>query len=63
MIDNLIRETNAQVIAPAYRRLTFVTWRESFDLTGPLYREYCAAHPDQKIILMGIQREAASQSL
>ena len=41
------------MIAPAYRRLPFVTWWEVFDLMVPLYREYCENHPDQKIVLMG----------
>lgn len=53
MIDTIIREADAQVIAPAYRRVPFATWRDAFDLIAPLYREYCETHPDQKIILMG----------
>lgn len=53
LIDTIIRETDAQVIAPAYRRLPFATWREAFDFIVPLYRDYCEAHPEQKIILMG----------
>ncbi|MBR4720234.1 MAG: alpha/beta hydrolase [Clostridia bacterium] len=53
LIDTLIREADAQVIAPAYRLLPFATWKEAFELIVPIYREYCEAHPDQKIILMG----------
>lgn len=53
LMNTLIKETDAQVIAPAYRRLPFATWREAFDLIVPLYREYCETHPDQKIVLMG----------
>ncbi len=53
LINTLIRETDAQVIAPAYRLLPFATWKEAFDLVVPLYREYCETHPDQKIVLMG----------
>lgn len=53
LIDTLIREADVQVIAPAYRRVPFATWREAFDLVVPLYREYCEAHPDRKIVLMG----------
>lgn len=53
LINKLIREADAHVIAPAYRRLPFATWREAFDLIVPLYREYCETHPDQKIVLMG----------
>ena len=52
-IDKLIRKADVQLIAPAYRRLPFATWREAFDLVVPLYRDYCETHPDQKIILMG----------
>ncbi len=53
LINTVIRETDAQVIAPAYRRLPFATWREAFDLIIPLYREYCETHPHEKIVLMG----------
>ena len=53
LIDKLVKEADAKVIAPAYRRLPFATWREAFDLIVPLYREYCAANPGQKVILMG----------
>ncbi|MCR4894457.1 MAG: alpha/beta hydrolase fold domain-containing protein, partial [Eubacteriales bacterium] len=53
LINKLIKETDAQVIAAGYRRLPFATWREAFDLIVPLYKEYCETHPDQKIILMG----------
>ena len=52
-IDKIVRKADAQVIAPAYRLLPFATWKEAFDLIVPLYRDYCEAHPDQKIILMG----------
>ena len=52
-INKLIKGADAQVIAPAYRRLPFATWQEAFDLIIPLYKEYCETHPDQKIILMG----------
>ena len=41
------------MIAPSYRRLPFATWKDAFDLIVPLYREYCEANPDRKIILMG----------
>lgn len=53
LMDKLVREADVKLIAPAYRRLPFATWREAFDLAVPLYREYCEAHPDEKIILMG----------
>ncbi len=53
LINKIIQKTDARVIAPAYRRLPFATWREAFDFIVPLYREYCEAHLDQKIILMG----------
>lgn len=53
LIQTLVKETDARVIVPAYRLLPFATWREAFDLIVPLYRDYCQAHPDQKIILMG----------
>ena len=53
LLDTVIRETDARVIAPAYRLVPFATWREAFDLIVPLYREYCGTHPGQRIILMG----------
>ena len=53
LLEILIREADAQVIAPGYRMVPFATWREAFDLIVPLYSAYCEAHPDQKIILMG----------
>ena len=53
LMDTIIREADAQVIAPAYRRIPFADWQEAFDLVVPLYREYCETHPDQKIVLMG----------
>ena len=53
LIDTLAREADAQVIAPAYRLVPFATWQEAFRLVVPLYRKYCAAHPDRKIVLMG----------
>lgn len=53
LINKLVTEADAEVIAPAYRRIPFATWREAFDLAVPLYRAYCEAHPDRKIVLMG----------
>ena len=53
LLDKLVSEADVQVIAPAYRLVPFATWKEAFDLVVPLYREYCEAHPDRKIILMG----------
>jgi len=52
-IEKLVKETNALVIAPAYRLAPFATYREAFDLIIPLYKKYCAEHPEKKIILMG----------
>ena len=52
-LETLIKETDARVIAPAYRLVPFATCREAFDLIVPLYREYRRTHPDQNIILMG----------
>ena len=53
IMETIIRKTDAEVIAPAYRLVPFATYREAFDLIVPLYREYCEAHPDRKIVLMG----------
>lgn len=53
LLEKIIKETDAQVIAPAYRLVPFATYREAFDLIIPLYREYCEAHPDKNTILMG----------
>ena len=52
-MNKLIKEADVQLIAPAYRRLPFATWRDAFDFVVPLYREYCDSHPEQKIVLMG----------
>ncbi len=53
LIEKLIKETDAAVIAPAYRLVPFGTYKEAFDLIVPVYREYCESHPDKKVILMG----------
>ena len=50
-MNKLIKEADVQLIAPAYRRLPFATWRDAFDFVVPLYREYCDSHPEQKIVL------------
>ena len=52
-IERLVDATDALVIAPAYRLVPFATWRDAFDLIVPTYRDYVAAHPEQKVILMG----------
>ena len=52
-LENVIKETNAQVIAPGYRLAPFATYKEAFDLIVPLYKKYCADHPEKKIIVMG----------
>ena len=53
LIERIIRETDAKMIVPAYRLLPFATWQEAFDFVVPLYKGYCEAHPDEKIVLMG----------
>ena len=53
LLEELIKEADVQVIAPAYRLVPFATYREAFDLIVPLYREYCETHPDKNLILMG----------
>ena len=53
LLEALVREADAQVIAPAYKRVPFATYRDAFDLIVPLYRKYCEAHPERNIILMG----------
>ncbi len=52
-IESLVKETNALVIAPAYRLVPFATYKEAYDLIVPLYKEYCEKNPEKKIILMG----------
>jgi acetyl esterase/lipase len=52
-LEKLVKETNALVIAPAYRLVPFATYKEAYDLIVPLYRKYSEAHPEKKIILMG----------
>lgn len=53
LLEELIKEADVQVIAPAYRLVPFATYREAFELIVPLYREYCETHPDKNLILMG----------
>ena len=52
-IEKLVKETNALVIAPAYRLVPFATCKEAFDLIVPVYKKYCEDHPEKKIIMMG----------
>ncbi|MBQ3892076.1 MAG: alpha/beta hydrolase [Mailhella sp.] len=52
-LETLIKKADVQVVTPAYRLVPFATYREAFDLVLPLYKEYCEAHPGQRIILMG----------
>ncbi len=52
-IKKIVEQTDAAVIAPAYRLIPFGTCRDAFELIVPLYERYCAAHPEKKIILMG----------
>lgn len=52
-IEKLIKKTNALVVAPAYRLIPFGMYREAFDLIVPVYRKYCEAYPEKKIIVMG----------
>ncbi len=52
-IEQLVKETNALVIAPAYRLAPFATYKEAFDLIVPEYKKHCAEHPEKKIIIMG----------
>ena len=52
-LDTLIGETDAMVVAPAYRLVPFGTWKDAFDLIIPVYKSYVEQHPEKKIILMG----------
>ena len=52
-IEKLVKETNALVIAPAYRVVPFGTYKEAYDLIVPVYKKYCEDHPEKKIIMMG----------
>ena len=52
-IENMVKETNALVIAPGYRLAPFATYKEAFDLIVPVYRQHYIEHPEKKIILMG----------
>jgi acetyl esterase/lipase len=52
-IEKLVKETNALVIAPAYRLIPFATYKEAFDLIVPVYKEYREKHPEKKVIMMG----------
>ena len=52
-MEKLVKETNALVIAPAYRLVPFGTYKEAYDLIVPVYKKYCEEHPEKKIIMMG----------
>lgn len=52
-LKKLIRETGAEVVAPAYRLAPYGTFRDAFRLIIPLYTEYRKQHPEKKIVLMG----------
>ena len=53
LLETLVKEADVQLIVPAYRLVPFATYREAFELIVPLYKEYCEAHPERKIVLMG----------
>ena len=52
-LEKLVKETNALVIAPAYRLAPFATYKEAFELIVPVYKKYCEDHPEKKIMMMG----------
>ncbi len=52
-LRKIIKNTDAMVIAPAYRLAPFAAWKEAFSLFMPLYKEYTERYPKKKIILMG----------
>ncbi len=45
-IEKLVKETNALVIASAYRLVPFGTYKESFYLIVPVYKKYCEDYPE-----------------
>ena len=52
-IDKLVRETNAQVVVPAYRLVPFATYKEAYDFIVPIYKDYCERFPEKKIMIIG----------
>lgn len=52
-LKKLIRATNAEILAPAYRLAPYGTAEDAFSLLVPLYTAYRAAHPHTKVVLMG----------
>ena len=52
-IRDIIKRTDATVIAPAYKLMPFGSYRDAFNLILPLYRTYLKENPGRKIILMG----------
>ena len=52
-IRNMIEQTGATVIAPAYHLIPFGTCHDAFDLIVPLYRKSIDDYSGRKIILMG----------
>ena len=53
LLDTVVRETDVQLVVPAYRLVPFATYKEAFALIVPLYQEFCENHGDKKIVLMG----------
>jgi acetyl esterase/lipase len=53
LLEKLVRDADAELIAPTYRLVPFATYKEAFELIVPLYQSYCEAQPEKKIILMG----------
>ena len=52
-LQKLAERTDALILAPAYTRIPFGTCRDAFAQIVPLYTDCLAAHPGQKIVLMG----------
>ena len=50
-LRKIIKNTNAKIIAPAYRLVPFGTYKEAFDLIIPIYNECIKSN--NKVILMG----------
>lgn len=52
-LKKIVKQTDAEIIAPAYHLAPYGTYQEAFDLIVSLYQEYRKKYPNRKLVLMG----------
>ncbi|MBR3177870.1 MAG: alpha/beta hydrolase [Clostridia bacterium] len=52
-LKKIAKQTDAEIIAPAYHLVPYGTYQEAFELIVPLYQEYRKMYPNRKMVLMG----------